>query len=295
MTHEFTALGTKWWIEIFDEISPQALNDAFGIIERFTHDFEKKYSRFKADSLISTLNRERILKNPDEESRALLAYGKQLYLRTNTHFNMLTGHLQEARGYDASYSFVPHESEMLFAGNPVTDLLISPQAITLLHGKVDIGGFGKGYLIDELANILREECALQYFLINGGGDIYATTKHGEPLEIVLEHPTQPAHFIHTTSLSNQGFAASSPFKRVWRHYDKTYTHIITNTEAPQVASFVKAATARDADAFATTALLLFESELSNLAAVASLGIARFTPTTNQFWSTKSFEHVEGRG
>jgi thiamine biosynthesis lipoprotein len=288
-THTFEALGTKWWIEIFDEADTETLEGAYGTLERFARDFETTYSRFKPDSLISILNRERVLESPSEECRALLTYGKQLYLRSNTEFNLLTGHLQEARGYDTTLSFVPQEPEKLTPGNPITDLLISSEKIELHHGNIDLGGFGKGFLIDELAKLLKEQFSLYYFIINGGGDMYGTSKLGEPIQIFLEHPTKPSHFIHTTKLLNQGFAASSPFKRVWHSGDKTYTHIISNTEAPRVASFVKAATARDADAFATAALLLDEPALTQLSTTESLAIARFSPATNNLWRTTSFD------
>ncbi|MBP6881419.1 MAG: FAD:protein FMN transferase [Candidatus Pacebacteria bacterium] len=285
-THTFQALGTQWWVEVFDEDDSETFEGAVGTLERFTRDFESRYSRFKPDSLISKLNRERKLENPDEECRALLGYGKQLYLRSNTIFNLLTGHIQEARGYGTTTSV---QSTSLTPGNPITDLLISEEKIELLHGNIDLGGFGKGYLIDKLTSLLREQFSLQYFLINGGGDMYGTSKQDEPIQIFLEHPTKPSHFVHATTLKDQGFAASSPFKRVWNSGDKTYTHIISNTEAPRVASFVKAESARDADAFATAALLLEETELTKLAAAESLGVARFSPATNLFWQTSSFQ------
>ncbi|NCN12062.1 FAD:protein FMN transferase [Candidatus Kaiserbacteria bacterium] len=288
-THTFQALGTQWSVEIFDEKDSAVLESAFRTLEHFVQDFEATYSRFKADSLVSILNQDRMLHTPSEECHALLTYGKQLYLRTNTHFNFLTGNIQEARGYDATYSFTPDESKTLTPGNPVTDLHITAEKIELSQGNIDLGGFGKGYLIDELATLLQKEYSLQYFLINGGGDLYATSDHGTPIQIFLEHPTKPSHFIHTTTIKQQGFAASSPFKRMWHSGDKTYTHIVANSETPRIASFVKAKTARDADAFATTTLLLTESEILTLSLVEEISVARFTPATNNLWRTNSFD------
>jgi len=293
-THTFQALGTQWWVEIFDEKEVKTLEGACGALEGFAAEFETQYSRFKTDSLISTLNRERKLDQPNEECRALLNYGKTLYLRSNTHFNLLTGHILEARGYDATYSFKVKEPEMVTPGNPITDLLISADKIILLQGNVDLGGFGKGYLIDELAKLLREEFSLQYFLINGGGDMFATSNHDTPIEILLEHPTKPKEFIYKTNLLHQGFAASSPFKRSWHSGNKTYTHIVSNTEVTPVASFVKAASARDADAFATTALMLSEAQMSQIAQSESIGIACFNPVTSQLWQTTSFSNTESK-
>jgi FAD:protein FMN transferase len=289
MIHTFEALGTKWWITVFDEASEETLKGACGALERFAHEYETKYSRFKPDSLISQLNRERVLEQPDEEIQKLLAYGKSLYIRSNTKFNLLTGHILEARGYNAEYSFNASEPELLQPGNPVTNLTITPEKIEVSEGNVDIGGFGKGYLIDELARLLKAEHKIKYFLINGGGDMYGTSKQGEPIEIYLEHPTEAGKLIEKTTLFKQGFAASSPFKRVWHSSSRTYSHIVTDAGVSQVATYVKAETARDADAFATTALLLPETDLAKLAQTEELSIARFDPATGQLWRMHSFD------
>lgn len=291
MKHTFEALGTTWWIEIFDhETSADTLKVTFGSLERFVHAYEAAYSRFKPDSVISTLNKHRTVPEPTEACRALLTYGKELYLRSNTHFNLLTGHILEARGYNQDLTFTATAPESLTAGNPITDLLISIEEISLQYGNVDIGGFGKGYLIDLLAEQLRA-VGFQYFLINGGGDMYATSEHGEPIEIYLEHPTKALHMVHRSTLLNEGFASSSPFKRVWQTKGKTYSHIVTDTDAPQVASYVKATTARDADAFATVALMLPETELLQLATNQHFKVARFSPATNTFWNMTAFDAV----
>lgn len=288
MTHSFSALGTQWWIEVFDEVAPELLSIIFDDGQRFVAAFEANYSRFKADSLISTLNRERILLNPSDECHSLLYYGKQLYLRSGTRFNFLTGHILEARGYDASYSFTDSGSSELVAGNPISDLLISENEIALTHGNVDLGGFGKGYLVDLVATRLQNEHGLKYFLINAGGDMFATSNRGKSIEITLEHPTLAQTGILKTTLLNQGFAASSPFRRQWKAGEKTQNHIVSKENNLPIATYIKAKTARDADAFATTALMLPEAETLKLAKAEELQVARFSPTTNQLWHTKDF-------
>lgn len=288
MTHTFEALGTKWWITVFDEIPKETLHGIFNTLKHSTHIYEARYSRFKPDSLISKLNRDRTLDDPDKELCRLLTYGKSLYIRSNTKFNLLTGHILEARGYNTDYSFNATDPESIFPGNPITDLFITPEKIMLSEGNVDIGGFGKGYLIDKLAKIMKTEHQIKYFLINGGGDIYATSHHGEPIEIYLEHPIEPSQMIHKTTLFEQGFAASSPFKRTWRSSNKKYSHIVSNEDVPSMATFVKAHKACDADAFATIALLLSENKLLQMAQTEDLSIARFDPTTNQLWRMNGF-------
>jgi FAD:protein FMN transferase len=282
------ALGTTWWIEIFGNEDEKTLDSTFGAIERFIRTFEDTYSRFKPDSQISILNRERVLHNPSEECRTLLMYGKSLYLRSHQTFNLLSAHLQEARGYDTDYSFVAKEgSEEKMTCSPIIDLTIDTDTITLTCGSVDPGGFGKGYLVDLVAEELKK-MGFEYFLINGGGDMYGTSDVGAPIEVYLEHPTEPGQYIASTHIYNQGFAASSPFKRQWRTKDKTYSHIISNTEVLPLASFVKGATARDADSFGTISLMLDEPTLLEIARAEQLEFARYNPVTNQLWQTLNF-------
>ena len=294
MSKQFTfeAIGTHFWIEIFDDISDEEeLRATQSRLELLSSLFNQQYSRFLTDSQISILNQERILHNPSEECCTLLTYGKALYLRSSGTFNLLTGHILEARGYDAAYSFKAAENiDMLKVCNPVTDLEISAEKITLSCGNVDIGGYGKGWLIDMMKDDLLAH-GITYFLVNGGGDMYATSDHNTPISIYLEHPTKAGQYLVETSLLNQGFAASSPFKRQWVDNGKTYTHIVSDKEVPMIAAFTKASTATEADAFATPCGLLTEAELLTLSETENIAFARFRPETNEFWQTANFGTV----
>lgn len=293
MSQQFTfeAIGTHWWIEIFDDISNAELEANLGRLELICSNFNLAYSRFRPDSQISILNRERELRNPDEECRVLLNYGKQLYLRSQSTFNLLVGHILEARGYDASYSFTLNQTIKQTVCNPLTDLEITEEEIILHCGNVDLGGYGKGWLIDKLKNDLLVH-NIKHFLINGGGDMYATSDvSGDAITIYLEHPTETNQYIMETTLLNQGFAASSPFKRQWKHGDTTYNHLVDKGEVPSVAAFVKAPTATEADAFTKPCLLLTEAELVDITAREGFAFARFNPQTNQLWQTTNFTEV----
>ena len=290
MSKQFTfeAIGTHFWIEIFDELSDEELDMTKRRIELLCSDFNAKYSRFRPDSQISILNRDRVLSNPSTEYRAMLTYGKELYLRTHATFNILTGHILEARGYDAHYSFTAKaDLESLPMCNPLTDLTITESEITLTCGNVDNGGYGKGWLIDLVVQDLLTH-KIKYFLVNGGGDMYATSEHEKPITIYLEHPTEAGKYLIETNLHNQGFAASSPFKRQWSDEGVEYTHIVSDKEVLPLGAFTKAATATDADAFATACGLLSEAELLALSEQENISFARFNPQTNELWQTANF-------
>jgi len=204
----------------------------------------------------------------------ILRYGQSLYGRTEGTFNFLLGSTLTARGYGTGPSALPGD----IPPHPEHDLEIRPDGIVLHAGGVDFGGFGKGYLVDLLSDYLKTR-GVSDFLINGGGDLYGTSDNGTPISIHLEHPTEHEVYLGTTTLFNEGFAASSPFKRTWKQGDTTHNHIVGETVA---ASFVKAKTAKEADAFATAALLTPEDAIAPLATCEGLGIATFVPATGVF-------------
>lgn len=270
---EIKALGTVWWIEIFTEISATKKQAAYDDLLLFISNFENKYSRFKPDSLITKLNTTGSLENPDQMTINLLHKGQELFTKTDGLFNFLIGEILENRGYDANYSFTIKETVNTKI-NALEDLVISPDLITLKNGRIDLGGFGKGYLIDLIAKELKDTYELPYFLINGGGDIYATSDNDTPITIYLEHPTNLETYIGTTTLLNQGFAASSPHKRQWVVNNSKYNHIVSPENEIKIdATFIKAKTTYEADAFATTTLMLDPKEIPSFAMKNDFAVA----------------------
>lgn len=254
----FPALGTVWWLEISGELSAEKSHSITEGVTFFVSQFEEKYSRFKPTSLVSTLNREGIIKSPDEETVSFLRLGQRLYTETDGLFNPLVGDHLIAHGYDADYSFKPTEEPSSFA-SPHTDLLISESEIVLKRGSLDMGGYGKGLALDLVANYLKEVHGVYDFLINAGGDIITSNQNRPPWEIFLEHPIKDKTYLGKIELSDCAFAASSPHKRRWKVGENTYTHIIDTTSSTQVnkpdASFVIAKEALQADVLGTVLLI----------------------------------------
>ena len=224
-------------------------------------EIENKFSRFRDDSLIGTLNRERNLTSDDADLHFLIETSRVFYRKTNGVFNILIGDSLVARGYDATYSFTQRSTPGVF-GDPQTDLTRHDYGYSLQHGQIDLGGIGKGWAIDQIATLLQSY-GMKEFLINGGGDIYGTTEHGAPITIYLEDPLTPGVYIGTTTIMNQGFAASSPHKRRWRTTTEDEHHIVGDQLVAD-GSFVLAHNALVADVLATSLLLLPAESAQNL-------------------------------
>lgn len=274
------ALGTQFRIEIWDAVPQTTLDLVFDQVQCLLSEFEKNFSRFKPDSYISTLNRERVVYNPPAEFISLLEQGLTYYDLTDGLINMMVGETLVTTGYDATYTFQATNPPATVP-NPHEVISITNSCITVTSGLIDIGGFGKGIAIDRVANLLQTEFKLNYFLINGGGDMYGTSDNGQPITLYLEHPTQANTYLGTTEILNQGFAASSPHKRAWVHNNTQYHHIVdtSNSEVSSIkpdASFVIADTAVTADVFATVALVATTDQMTTYQIREQLAIATFT-------------------
>ena len=245
------ALGTIWHIELFEACADQtALRSS---IVDWLEEFESRYSRFRSDSWLSVLNSTGEFRNPDHQFVDLLTQALEYYDATEGVFNIAVGEQLTKSGYDASYTFTATNELPPIPALPEI-LKISTEKISLLSGSLDLGGIGKGYAIDKLADFLREKHNMQYFLINGGGDIYVTSDKEKPVTIMLAHPDDRSLAIGTVSLKEAGFAASSPRLRAWRDpkTGKPYNHLLTKHN---VASYVVAPTVTEADVWATVSCL----------------------------------------
>jgi FAD:protein FMN transferase len=254
---DIQGLGTHWWFQIYDGNESAEFYKNF--ISKEIARFESAYSRFLPDSQISHLNRDRLLVNPGYELLELLNIGKDFYTKTQGVFNPGIGGILENRGYDASYSF-----QNKGQGEVVPDfdklVKIHKDKIELIgEGNIDLGGYGKGFLIDQLTKMFRAELGIQNFLINGGGDIYAAGEMDH--EVILEHPFAPGYELGRIRLRNQGLGCSSNQKRVWKNpkTGEKYRHIIHPKKLQSrldIGSFVVAENSIIADMMGTVVCLI---------------------------------------
>lgn len=242
---EFEGIGTHWWIEILDDDDHQDIKKAIiNTVEQFNQD----YSRFLPDSYIGKLNSEKVLHRPPRELIDMLLFAKDMYVVSEGAFNISVGGELAHRGYGKGSKQAGIDRDLWDHVTMGDDIITIPDTVD-----VDLGGFGKGWLIDMLADLLKKS-GHPYFVINGGGDILVSSL--TPIELALEHPTNTTKMIGTTRITQGALGASSNEKRVWIMNDKPQRHIIDphhlSDDANDVtATFVRAETALIADTMAT--------------------------------------------
>jgi FAD:protein FMN transferase len=245
MIHRFEGLGTHWAIQFPDNDQHNQV-EVIEAVQNLAKKFETDYSRFLQDSLVSKLNLTHNLTNFSQEFVHMLLLGKQWYEFSNRNFNILVGDYLEKSGYNNQYSFSDQEISQSQIGNPLTDIIITTNKIELLgNSKLDLGGIGKGFLVDKIKEMLRNQYNIWDFVINGGGDIYISSsqKNPNPSQFYIQNPVNSSQYIKEVMLRNQALCTSASHKRSWRAINsgQSYDHFVnanfaeTNTQFPKVS------------------------------------------------------------
>jgi FAD:protein FMN transferase len=227
---QLPAMGTQ--VELLAVDAPSgALAAARGRLA----DLEARWSRFRPDSEISTLNRaagRSVAVSP--ETLTLLALAVLGWRATGGRFDPTVLGALEAAGYDRSFDQLP-------AGRPGADgprpapgpapglagLRIDPEAgtVTLPAGtRLDLGGIAKGYAADLLCAQLLEGGATGV-CVNVGGDLRVggtAPDGGWAIAVPHPHGGQAA----TLQLTEGAAATSSPLQRAWHVGGRPAHHLI---------------------------------------------------------------------
>lgn len=273
------ALGTRWFLEFSEPSVKEQL-----LIKKIRR-FERDYSRFVEDSLISRLNSDKILKKPPNELQDMLNYCLGMYCQTDGVFNITVGSLLEKLGYGRW-----HDQTSKISQNLADDVIVEADQIVIAkHVRIDLGGIGKGWLIDDLGGAMQAY-GCENYIINGGGDILCGSL---PQKIFIEHPTNKSQVVGEVMLAREAMASSSCKKRVWRDgKDNVYSHIVApgafaSVQADLLSIHVRAPEAKLADVVATVLLLVDHKKRIKLANLLNV---QFLEIHNDltFWQTSKF-------
>ncbi len=127
--------------------------------------------------------------------------------------------------------------------------------------RLDFGAIGKGYAVDEMVNIAKQN-GIKRGLVNFGGNIYAMDPPaGKKFwDVGVRKPGSGSEIISKLDLVNKGVATSGDYERYFDHEGRRYSHIIdprTGWPAEDVTSVVAVSkTATEADVFSTAVSVL---------------------------------------
>lgn len=247
----FRAMGTEWWIGCDrPELVPEA--------ELLVQDMEARLSRFRADSALSELNRERWAVDPFLAQVATAAVRMQQL--TAEAFDPTLGAQLACLGYDRDWEEIDRSREVASVSQPTGGLMIRVRGHQVRlegPGHLDLGGIAKGWTIDLVHDDLLRRGATRV-LVDGGGDMRGTG--GWMVGVGRDRAVR----------LDGGLATSSTRQRTWLGpAGQRFHHLLdpatgTSSASPVVEATVQAADATTADALATALIVAPEATLACL-------------------------------
>ncbi len=249
MKLEFQATGTSWVIEF----NSDDLQVAEKIRIRIS-DFEKTYSRFLDTSFISKISNITGEFELPNDAKPMFDLYFDLYKQTNGLFTPLIGQNLNEAGYDKNYSLQVKQLKTIPDLIEVVEYNF-PKIKIKRPVQFDMGGIGKGYLIDIIGDLLKVENIFD-FTIDAGGDILHSSLENKKIDIALEHPQDKTSAIGKISILNQSICASSSNRRNWGKYHHIIDPKMLESPTEVMATWVIADNAIIADSLATCLFLI---------------------------------------
>ena len=190
---------------------------------------ERKYSRYRADSVVSMLNKggSRPV-DLDPETMLLLQFAARCHELSGGAFDITSGVLRRAWRFDGSGHFpAPAEVAALRERIGFGRLQLQGNRLKVPAGmELDFGGIGKEYAVDRaLALVVQKFDGAA--LVNFGGDMAASrAPESGPWRVGVERPGQLGDTRLLLDFERGGLATSGDTHRFIEHEGRRYSHIL---------------------------------------------------------------------
>jgi FAD:protein FMN transferase len=190
---------------------------------------EKKYSRYRQDSVTARINgRTGSVLPVDEETASLLDFAAQCFELSEGLFDITSGVLRRAWKFDGS-DRVPDAAavECLLPLVGFDKLYRDGTFLMIPDGmEIDFGGIGKEYAVDRAYDLLMARCPVP-FLVNFGGDLRASRPlpHG-PWKVAIERPDSDRSAAMMLDVEYGALATSGDSHRFLLKNGIRYGHVL---------------------------------------------------------------------
>ncbi|MDI3543704.1 MAG: FAD:protein transferase [Candidatus Atribacteria bacterium] len=214
--------GFDTWIEV--EL-PRNNATLFSQISSLVAHLDQLWNRFSPSSIIFKINHSPLPLLVDEDTFQILEVAQEGREKTQGFFNVLITPLVDLWGFSTQPS-LPQEEEIEKMVEKINNskLFLSKEDNKVLiegEGEIDLGGIGKGYLIDKIVSILQKEKVSQA-LINAGGEVFAW---GKQVKVGIRHPRQEK-LLGYVVIENEAVSTSGDYYRFFEEGGIRYHHIL---------------------------------------------------------------------
>lgn len=262
-SHRFSALGSPCEIKV-----QGAGREELALLGRLAEEevarIERKYSRYRVDSLLSAING--AAGRPvsiDPETYGLLHYADQCWRLSEGLFDVTSGVLRRIWKFDGSDRVpAPAAVEAVLPLIGWDKIELTPDSVRLRPDmELDLGGLGKEYAVDRVALMLASRTDLPV-LVNFGGDLRVSgpRRDDEPWRIAIEAVRDGDEKPAMLELRGGALTTSGDARRFLLKDGVRYSHILDPRTGwpvrnPPHSVTIAAATCLEAGIMSTLAML----------------------------------------
>ncbi len=110
--------------------------------------------------------------------------------------------------------------------------------LTAREARIDLGGIGKGYGVDQAIQMLRD-WGIRDAIVNVGGDLYAMgrSEDGNPWRIGVRSPASATEMLATLDVEDRAVATSGDYLQYFEYHGRRYHHLLDPaTAAPRLSA-----------------------------------------------------------
>jgi thiamine biosynthesis lipoprotein len=259
MRFEFSTMGCPCALhveDVSDDVAQRALAVTLAEVDRL----DRKYSHYRDDSLLATLQRSTDAIDVDDETANLFDFAAELHRQSDGLFDITAGKL--TRLWDGRK---PAQAEIDAAlrvtGWHRIEWRRPTLRVTTRHMHLDFGGLVKEYAADRCAELCRE-AGVGSGVVDLGGDLALIGPHanGEAWIVGIKAPRAEGKAAASIALPRGGLATSGDYERALVIDGKRYSHIVDPRTGWPIESFASVSVVADsclvAGSASTLAMLL---------------------------------------
>ena len=224
---EQVIMGTFTSITL-DEKNKKEIQKGFKLLRKI----EKSLSSYDKSALLYRLNQEKKIE-ADTFLKEALKQSIHFYTLTNGYFDISMGSITKKLYHFGEEEKIPTKQALQKAKLNIKGIHITENNVSLEENiTLDLGGMGKGFAVDKLANYYREK-NITHGIIALSGDIQ--TLH--PTTVYIHSPFKNRPFAKLKTLHpNTSISTSGTYRRYVK--DKKHHHLINPKNRKQGESFV---------------------------------------------------------
>ena len=211
---------------------PLVLDKAFDEVDRI----DRLMSHYKSESPLSQLNREagRHEVAVDAELYVFIAEAMRYYRESGGAFDITVGPLMKAWGFFRGDGRVPSDESLATVLRHVggSHVRLNPSARTIVFDEpgveLDLGGIAKGYAVDRVAALLRQEGIVAALISAGGSSVYGlgAPPGRESWDVQIQDPIEGTKIASTVTLKNRALSVAGSSEKSFEKDGVTYSHIM---------------------------------------------------------------------